>query len=104
MAMSKDRVKFRLRAYYFDFEKSRQLLKDSLGITWDQWNDLREAARNSPNQEIEIICRPSQFARFLIMREAAGFQNMFKELHAELVVPVPPVPQPVDVSRNPSTN
>jgi hypothetical protein len=98
--MSKDRVKFVLPAYYFEYvDKIRALLTGALGVTPDQYVRMRDTAQI--NGMVEVICRPSQFARFLIMREKAGYQNMFKELKAELIVPVPPVVQPIDLSTNP---
>jgi len=51
---------------------------------------------------VEIVCRPSQFARFLIYRGEFGGQNLIKALKPRLVSPPPPVPEPVDVSRNPA--
>jgi hypothetical protein len=54
------------------------------------------------NQVTTIVCRPSQFARFLIYRNELGGQNMFKELEPRLFVPEPAKPQPLDVSLNPA--
>jgi hypothetical protein len=34
---------------------------------------------------VTIVCRPSQFARFLIYRNEAGGRNLFKELNPKLV-------------------
>jgi hypothetical protein len=109
---SKDRVKFRLLGHYFDKPAAtEQLLRDSFGMNAEQIHKIRRES-NAVREELggfrcyaEIICRPSQFARFLIMREKAGFQNMFKELQAELFTPEPPAPpkiEPIDVSSNPS--
>lgn len=101
MAMSKDRVKFLLSGYYFEYDaKIRPVLAEAFGLNSEQHYILRTQARERGS--VEILCRPSQFARFLILREAAGFQNMFKELKAELVPAPPPVLQPIDVSGNPS--
>lgn len=103
VAMSKDRVKFKLLAYMFgDFSLVGELLNRSFGVEYEQIRDMRdEAARHG---YVEIICRPSQFARFLIYRESFGFQNMFKELEAKLFIPEQPVVkrEPVDLSGNPS--
>lgn len=98
--MSKDRVKFTMRGYYFETDKARILLGNALGVNAGQFDVMRRMAQDSM-EGVEIICRPSQFARFLIMREAAGFQNMFKELKAELIPAPTPTIQPVDVSGNP---
>jgi hypothetical protein len=107
MAMSKDRVEFTLKGYYFESRGSRrfahgtQLLIDSLGINNEQANRIGLRAQNSI-EGVRIRCRPSQFARFLIMREKAGFQNMFAELKAELIVVRPDPKDPIDVSQNSS--
>ena len=54
----------------------------------------------------KVTCRPSQFARFLILRGAAGCQNMFSELKAQLIEaepgrPAPLTAEPIDVSHRP---
>jgi hypothetical protein len=59
---------------------------------------------------IDIVCRPSQFARFMIYRSEAIKKgeingcNTFTDLNAELFIPEPPRCQPVDVSKNPATH
>lgn len=99
--MSKDRVKFRLLVHYWEKAGFRSLLEQSLRITDVQALELFHRASNSQQGYAEVICRPSQFARFLIMRDGAGLQNMFKELHAELFTPVVDV-MPLDISANPA--
>ena len=47
-----------------------------------------------------IVCRPSQFARFLILWNKYGAINSFKELEAELI---PANTDVFDVSRHPNT-
>lgn len=103
MAMSKDRVEFTLKAYYFDnFRKFSQngenLLRDSLNLPHEVIQKIKRTALHFG--EARIVCRPSQFARFLIIREQMGFQNQFKELKAKLIParPMAPVNEPVDVS------
>ncbi|RUU78228.1 hypothetical protein [Mesorhizobium sp. M7A.F.Ca.MR.362.00.0.0] len=46
-----------------------------------------------------IICRPSQFARFLIYRSKEVSNNGFKQFNAELV-PAPEHEMVLDVTRN----
>ncbi len=108
---SKDRVRFRLHGYYFDKAAiTTTLLCTCFGLTEAQVQDVRTRSNVVREEQggfkcyAEIICRPSQFARFLILREKAGFQNMFKELQAELFTPAPTpvVIEPIDVSSNPN--
>ena len=82
MAMSRDRVKFtipynRLMAGSGSGEKLRQLLIEVFNV------------RIPANQygPVEITCRPSQFARFLILRNDRGLLNGFKELNPKLFTP-----------------
>ena len=49
---------------------------------------------------VEFVCRPSQFARFLIMRNEAGMKNGFKELYPKLIEAPKPIRSPIDVSTN----
>lgn len=104
MPASKDRVKFRIMASMFSGNPHSlvSLLSNTLGIDYAACSALHEQAKTFGY--VEIICRPSQFARFLIHRNRLGFPNGFKELEAELFVPEPPklVQKPMDVSRNPA--
>lgn len=58
-------------------------------------------ARAARQRGLEIICRPSQFARFLIYRNEMGGANDFKGLQARLVTPASQ-PEVCDVSKNPA--
>lgn len=96
MAMSRDRVRFKIRSCRLD-SKMIRLVKDTLGVDLPAcWDD----------DYITIICRPSQFARFLIERNNRDIANDFKGLDAELFVPEPPSRQPliIDASDNPARN
>lgn len=97
---SKDRVKFKLAEYYFKQSQIRNLLYSAFGIKGEVFDATNNTAREQGY--VEIVCRPSQFARFLIQREQAGFQNMFKELEAKLFTPVPKAVI-MDVSTNPAS-
>jgi len=77
MAMSKDRVRFQLGPC-ISYEVAK-LVKDTLGVDAPSFYTL---------DPVTIICRPSQFARFLIERNNRGMANGFKELRPELFVPV----------------
>lgn len=98
VAKSRDRVKFKVLEYYFRVPEFANVLSRAFSITANELLELKNTARTYG--EAVVICRPSQFARFLIYHAEAGFQNMFKELEAELFTPEPPKPQliPVDVS------
>lgn len=99
--MSKDRVRFYIKNYYFtecrDFKK---VLRESLGVGDMVFHDMANTACGGKG-EVEVICRPSQFARFLIHRSGVVSNNRFQELRAELFVPQRPE-KPFDVSTNPA--
>lgn len=84
MAMSTDRVKFTIPMYYESTpskkKKMQRILQSAFDISFRESNDMFNSGCGDP----VIICRPSQFARFLIYRHAIGLQNQFKELEAEL--------------------
>ena len=97
MAMSRDRVSFKLPVQYLANYQMMQLV-DEIFETSLQAKAMDAVRCNLP---LQIICRPSQFARFLIMRNKRGFRNGFKELEAELFYPEPEPPVfIVDVSKN----
>jgi hypothetical protein len=103
MSMSKDRVRSTLPAYYVEgsHHSMHLVLREAFGMSERDLVGVETTAKETGG--VIIQCRPSQFARFLILREKAGYQNMFKELRAELIVPKP-IPQILDCSRNPATN
>jgi len=94
---SRDRVRFkipscRLSKHGSESLQYRELVAEVFGETLGRcdWGD------------VIIICRPSQFARFVIRRHEMGIQNMFAELEAELFTPEDkPTPTVFDVSNNP---
>ena len=97
--MSKDRVRFKIGGYKLSASSKesdgyRKLLKDVFNL------DCYDKCDYS---DIEIICRPSQFARFMIKRHSIGLQNTFSELGATLFTPEPAEKQRVfDVSCEPA--
>lgn len=99
--MSKDRVRFTIPAnkMFFssrEFDGYKTLCKQVFGL------ELPSGATHF-NNDVTIICRPSQFARFLIIRNEMGLQNSFKELKPELFTPKPePTVMVFDVSKNPA--
>ena len=91
--MSKDRVHF-----YITATISRQIpvcgaFQEAFGRECPKVHDFDEP--------VKIICRPSQFARFLIYRDQRGGTNGFKCLNASLVAGCEPKWQ-LDVSGNPA--
>jgi hypothetical protein len=93
--MSHDRVEFKLSA--------DQLGKSGMyGVILAAFG-LRLKISYHGCQDITIICRPSQFARFLILRNDAGIPNSFMQLEARLFLPKPEAEVTVyDTSRNPN--
>lgn len=114
MAMSKDRVEFildpttlKFRATYSrkescpttvkDFSTIYELLETTLGIPCGNGSQIIKRGIR-----VKIVCRPSQFARFLIKRNELGFVNGFIELEAVLVPENKDSLPVVDVSSRPS--
>lgn len=100
MSMSKDRVHFYANADKLGDRKYRNLLATAFGLTereipWSVPSQIVDGVVE--RQQFKIICRPSQFARFLIWRNEAGFTNDFKGLDAKLV-PAETQPKEIDVS------
>jgi hypothetical protein len=94
MSMSKDRVHFRLIDCTSTSDRSAQER-----ACQEAFKLAPVYSRAAAQRGVEIICRPSQFARFIILRGVYGGQNLIKALNPRLVTPEP---QPVDVSRNPA--
>lgn len=109
MAMSKDRVRFSVPISRFqsalsgcDADTYSDIVCDTMGM---KRNDLRCAvsdAKRSFEDRIHFVCRPSQFARFVIARNDAGLCNRFKEIEPGLFTPEREAPKPYDVSENPA--
>lgn len=100
-AMSKDRVRFKIQSDRIlcgsSAAATTRALEEALGI---HVACLHEQARNICT--LTFICRPSQFARFLILRDHYGGKNGFKELSPELFIPRKVV-DPFDATKNPNT-
>ena len=98
MTMSKDRVRFTLLPRYFQSGKRRQngfhrdtmmhVLKHAFGMTQVESTDLMDHYPNG----FEIECRPSQFARFIILRHDANEGiNGIRDLEPRIVQPSKPM-------------
>lgn len=94
MAMSKDRVHFTLKDSLSNRHHTINAARMAFGIS-------KSAAAELWNAEARIICRPSQFARFIIYRAAKVTNNAFRQFDVELVTPRH-VNTPMDVSKNPA--
>jgi hypothetical protein len=91
--MSKDRVHFKVKPCHAENEAFRSAFYHAFGQSCPKM-------RSEYYEGVLVVCRPSQFARFLIWRNEFGGRNSFKDLEAELVQPG--YDDTVDVSRNPA--
>ncbi len=99
MTMSKDRVKFKISAGLLcgrEREEYARLLQEVLGIS--RASTLCHA---NGGRDMTIICRPSQFARFIIERSNRGMRNGIQVLEATLFIPEEGLPI-YDVSNAPA--
>lgn len=99
MSMSKDRVKFTIPAHRLTSSTQacsyRKVCLEAFGTDFSD-------QRTGTCWEINVICRPSQFARFLIARNREGIQNQFSELNPVLFTPKTSGNVEVDVSGKPA--
>jgi hypothetical protein len=93
MSRSHDRVRFTIDT--FTDEATREAFRQAFGTA------LLCKSGPIPITTIGVICRPSQFARFLIYRNDFGGRNLFKELKPQLFTPRV-MEQELDVSGNPA--
>jgi len=94
MAMSKDRVHFYITGSASHETPLRDAFEQAFGRECPKVSDFQDP--------VLIICRPSQFARFLIFRNDNGGRNSFKLLAPELVTPVERKNRTIDVSESPA--
>lgn len=98
-ARSWDRVHFTVPAQYLLKRTYRDCIEETLGIDRHKLLTMGQA-----DDALHIICRPSQFARFIVLRFVKyGEPNNMACLNMKLVVPETPVDPPWDVSGNPNT-
>lgn len=97
MSMSKDRVHFLLKDNQKNAHATAKAAERAFGIPYAKANAALNGSQYKP---MKIICRPSQFARFMIYRSQEVTCNTFSQFQAELL------PQhcdeTVDVSSNPA--
>ncbi len=85
--MSQDRVRFWLPSNYYNTGHSVimcSVLRDAFGLSYGQ----SERVMKDNELGFWIVCRPSQFARFMIYRNNAGIKNGFMDLKSELFTPL----------------
>lgn len=92
MPMSRDRVRFNLQPYGSDHPTKDAFYK-AFGAPFPS---------RPMGDMVIIVCRPSQFARFMIYRNDFGGKNSFKELAPVLFTPDAPKSE-IDVSGNPAS-
>ncbi|RWP44320.1 MAG: hypothetical protein EOR04_05200 [Mesorhizobium sp.] len=90
--ISRDRVRFQLSDIDKNHAANARAAQRAFGLTCSQ-------AYHAVRTEQTIICRPSQFARFLIWRSQEVDGNRFKQLNAELL-PAEHHDHTLDVTRN----
>ncbi len=100
--MSHDRVHITIRGCYLDRPPIRQCIYNAFGIPD---SEIARESRHalSPYRDLHIICRPSQFARFIISRHVEFDQpNNMADLNMRLVQPEAPREYVHDVAENPN--
>lgn len=98
--MSKDRVQFVLGGHG-ELRGNLGGLPVDLQAAQKAFNLSMPTCFRIDRQLTTIICRPSQFARFLIYRNELGGKNTFQALEAKLL-PVKEEPTVIDVSKEPA--
>jgi hypothetical protein len=94
MAMSRDRVRFKIDPAAMSSEARRAFMRAfGTSVPSGHFSSCVDGGK------VTVICRPSQFARFLIFRNDEGGRNGFKELEPQLFIPEES--RVVDVSKNP---
>lgn len=95
---SEDRIHFTISNIYLMRSNIRDCLVESLGISMSQLLVLSQT-----EQDLHIVCRPSQFARFIVLRHVKYNEpNNIACLNMKLVM-VPIEDEVVDVSCNSNT-
>jgi len=93
--MSHDRVHFTVGERYLQKNTIRECITETLGI---DAHKLKQMAIR--NEDLHVVCRPSQFARFVILRHIKyGEPNNMSCLNMKLVVPEQEN-HVIDVSKN----
>lgn len=96
--MSGDRVRIVIPERYLNIPAVQRAMQGAFGLTSEEVRCLPRSKDRYANDGLEVICRPSQFARFVILRNEYGGNNSIKDLQPELFVPAISA-QPLDVSK-----
>ena len=99
--MTKDRVRFTLTGSMLIKCGMNEVLNKAFNINTRTAESYLNYDKDHDSKTLTIICRPSQFARFLIYRNEADIDNSFKAINPELFVP-DPKKAPLDVSTHES--
>ena len=98
MTMSHDRVRFTLSESVLNRSGMDGVLNKAFNINVRTAESYLNYESEHAGKVLTIICRPSQFARFLIYRNDACINNIFKAMYPELFVPEEEKKTPLDVS------
>lgn len=101
MTMSRDRVRFTLTGSMLNKCRMDECLNKAFNINVRTAESYLNYDREHDSKSMVIICRPSQFARFLIYRNEVDIDNAFKAIKPELFIP-DPKKAPLDVSTHES--
>ena len=95
MAMSRDRIRFFLSPRYYQGRANNcnnMNREDMITVFERAFNvpscETRNMLKKNP-EGFQIVCRPSQFARFIYYRNDLGGVNGIKDLNIELYTPEP---------------
>ena len=102
MTISRDRVKFTLTETVLCRNGMDDVLNKAFNINIRTAMSYLCYEKDYASKALTIICRPSQFARFLIYRNDACINNVFKAMNPELFIPEEEKKTPLDVSTNES--
>ena len=98
MPTSKERVRFILTSNMLHKQGMNVVLSRAFNITVLTAETYLSYDPVHADKILTIICRPSQFARFLIYRSEADISNSFKAIKPELFIPEEEKKSPLDVS------
>jgi len=99
--MSKDRITFFLseKRYLNNGPLYQKMIHDIFDLSETSFKETCEYFSEHVCHGVMITCRPSQFGRFMVMRNSLGFTNEVKGLHAVLFQPKPEKVATIDVSK-----
>ena len=96
--MSGDRVRIVIPERYLHSSTFKKVMREAFAMSDSDFDGFKSVDDHYGNNGMEVICRPSQFGRFIVLRNEAGGTNSVKDLQPELFRPVPTA-RVIDVSR-----